>query len=341
MNRDFLRGVVVATLASLFLHALVPVGGPGPARVQRRGHQVARLGPWAVPRDHRERNLDLATLTIDRARIRVRPAPAGPEPKTEAPRLAAYRGLGSWIDIFNTWVWDHPWATVSKMHDRGVETIYLQTATHGSTNPVVHPKVTKQFLLAAHRHDMRVVGWYVPSFARPGRDYRRSLFGLRFGAKKHGFDSFALDIEATNVDNIHKRNVRLLWMAKRLRRAAAPGYPLGAIIPDSHSLYWPDFPYKRVASIFDVMVPMGYFTFRAEGYKHVQRYTENNIRTIRKETGRKTPIHVIGGLADEVGVPAARGFAKAVRKKRVLGASLYDYPITDDKTWDELAERIP
>jgi hypothetical protein len=113
------------------------------------------------------------------------------------------------------------------------------------------------------------------------------------------------------------------------------------VIPDSHSLYWPDFPYKRIASIYDVMVPMGYFTFRAKGFKHVERYTEHNIRKIRKETeDRKTPIHVIGGIADEVGVPATRGFVRAVRKEAVLGASLYDYPITTEKTWRELSERL-
>ena len=228
------------------------------------------------------------------------------------------------------------------MHKRGVETIYLQTATHGSGTALVFPEATAQFLIAAHRNDMKVVGWYVPSFARPGRDFRMARKGLLFETKGgHRFDSFALDIEAPNVDNIHKRNRRLLEISRKLRRSAGSDYPLGAVIPDSHSLYWPDFPYKRIAAIYDVMVPMGYFTFRAEGFKHVERYTEHNIRTIRKETGdKKTPVHVIGGIADEVGVPAARGFAAAVRKNRVLGGSLYDYPITTEKTWQELSTRL-
>ena len=228
------------------------------------------------------------------------------------------------------------------MHKRGVETIYLQTATHGSENSVAYPKRLGAFLVAAHRRKMRVVGWYVPSFARPGRDFRRARAGMIFATKGgHRFDSFALDIEAPNVGNIHERNLRLLEVSEALRQAAGPDYPLGAIIPDSHSLYWPRFPYKRIARIYDVMVPMGYFTFRAKGFKHVERYTEHNIATIRKETGRKTPIHVIGGIADEVGVPAARGFARAVKKRKVLGASLYDYPITTERTWKELATRIP
>jgi hypothetical protein len=256
--------------------------------------------------------------------------------------LDSYKGLGSWIDVFNSWVWAHPWRTVKKMDKRGVETIYLQTATHGSDDAVVYRDATRAFLMAAHRRDMRVVGWYVPSFTRPQRDFRRSREGMLFRTKAGDrFDSFALDIEAPNVDNIRKRNQRLLELSERLRRVAGERYPLGAVIPDSHSLYWPNFPYKRIASIYDVMVPMGYFTFRAEGFKHVERYTEHNIRTIRKETKDKdTPIHVIGGIADDVGVPATRGFVRAVRREAVLGASLYDYPITTEKTWRELSQRL-
>ena len=135
------------------------------------------------------------------------PPERGPEPVEGNPRvsLAAYKGLGSWIDVFNSWVWAHPWRTVAKMHKRGVETIYLQTATHGSDSAVVYPDATRAFLMAAHRNGMRVVGWYVPSFARPGRDFRMARKGLLFETKGgHRFDSFALDIEAPNVDNIFK-----------------------------------------------------------------------------------------------------------------------------------------
>jgi hypothetical protein len=332
---------VFAAALSLLLHALIP-GLPFVARARHhRKVTVATLGDWRLPRSSRPTKTHLAPLQHDRNRIDINLGPLASEPQRKH-ILVSYRGLGSWIDIYNAWVWAHPWRTVAKMHKRGVETIYLQTATHGSTSAIAYPKEVGAFLVAAHRNDMRVVGWYVPSFARPGKDFRRARTGLRFETKGgHRFDSFALDIEAPNVDGIYKRNVRLLEVSKKLRAAAGTDYPLGAVIPDSHSLYWPRFPYKRIAAIYDVMVPMGYFTFRAEGFKHVERYTENNIATIRKETGRKTPIHVIGGIADEVGVPAARGFASAVKKKKVLGASLYDYPITTDKTWKELSTRIP
>ena len=343
MNRDFIKGACFATGFCLLLFGMFPGLAPGRRDHGRRRVAAADLTALQVPKQKpkpKKADVALGKLHADRANIDVNlGSPA------EAPRentLVAYRGLGSWIDVFNSWVWAHPWRTVAKMHKRGVETIYLQTATHGSGTALVFPEATAQFLIAAHRYEMKVVGWYVPSFARPGRDLRMARKGLLFETKGgHRFDSFALDIEAPNVDNIHTRNTRLLEISRKLRRAAGNDYPLGAVIPDSHSLYWPDFPYKRIANLYDVMVPMGYFTFRAEGFKHVERYTEHNIRTIRKETGDKsTPVHVIGGIADEVGVPAARGFAAAVRKNKVLGGSLYDYPITTDKTWQELSTRI-
>jgi hypothetical protein len=46
---------------------------------------------------------------------------------------------------------------------------------------------------------------------------------------------------------------------------------------------------------------------------------------------------VIGGIADDVGVSAARGFIRAIKEHEVLGASLYDFPITSDETWKELS----
>ena len=342
MNRDFMKGAISATCVCLLLYGLFPGAAPrGGDEQDGRRISISRLGGWRLPRAPKQTRVRFADLSSDRKHIEVNlGADQTVEPSHTS--LAAYKGLGSWIDVFNSWVWAHPWRTVEQMHKRGVETIYLQTATHGSDGAVVYPEATKAFLLAAHRRNIRVVGWYVPSFTQPLRDFRRARAGLRFHTKSgHRFDSFALDIEAPNVDNIFKRNARLLDISRKLRSAAGDDYALGAVIPDSHSLYWPDFPYKRIAGIYDVMVPMGYFTFRAEGFKHVERYTEHNIRTIRKETeDKETPIHVIGGIADEVGVPAARGFVNAVRKEAILGASLYDYPITTDKTWKELSDRL-
>lgn len=254
------------------------------------------------------------------------------------PQLAAYEGLGSWVDLFDRSPWRNPSWTVRKMDARGVRTIYLQTATYGSPAPVVYPKKVAEFIASAHRRNMTVVGWSVPSFTTPEKDFWRARAGALFETGKgERFDSFALDIEANIVDDIWLRNHRLIVLSDRLRKTVGPNYPLGAIIPDSHSRYWPDFPYKKIAKRYQVMIPMAYSTFSTHGYKGVRDYTASNIKTIRQRTGDPTtPVHVIGGIADDVGVPAARGFIKAIKKHRALGASLYDFPITSEKTWKAL-----
>ena len=258
---------------------------------------------------------------------------------TEGLSLAAYEGLGSWVDLFDRSPWRNPSWTVRKMDARGVRTIYLQTATYGSPASVVYPKKVAEFIASAHRRNMTVVGWSVPSFTNPKKDFRRARAGALFKTRKgERFDSFALDIEANIVNSIWLRNHRLIELSDQIRKAVGKNYPLGAIIPDSHSRYWPDFPYKQIAKRYQVMIPMAYSTFTTHGYKGVRDYTAANIKTIRRKTGDpKTPVHVIGGIADNVGVPAARGFIKAIKKHRAVGASLYDFPITSEKTWKELS----
>lgn len=252
--------------------------------------------------------------------------------------LSAYRDLGSWIDIYDSWPWAHPTLAVRKLHARGVRTIFLQTSNYGAKEPIFRPRQTGRFLKAAHRRDMKVVSWSVPSFANPQKDYHRARAAILFRRRGHRFDSFGLDIEAPIVRNVWRRNRRLLDLSKQLRALVGPDYPLGAITPDPvKSLYWPDFPYKRLKSLYDVFVPMGYFSFRAHGYKDVKRYTVKSIRVIRRESeDRDVPIHLIGGIGGETETPEVKGFVRAVRGNGVLGASYYDFAVTSEQEWRQL-----
>lgn len=253
--------------------------------------------------------------------------------------LSAYEGLASWVDIFNERPWDNPSGAVKKMAKRGAEAIFLQTSTYGQSGGIYDEDAVDEFLYHAHKRGMKVIAWYVPSFDQQDVDFRRIKRAIRYRSPGgHRFDSFALDIEATNVGDISLRNKRLIKLSNRIRREAGSSYPLGAITPDPiASLYWPEFPYKEVAERYDVFVPMGYFTFRADGYKEVKEYTTANIQKIRRETGTpEVPIHFIGGIADDAEPAELKGFVKAAREKEVMGASLYDYPITSRRSWYEL-----
>ena len=252
--------------------------------------------------------------------------------------LGAYRDLGSWIDIYDAWPWAHPTLAVRKLHERGVRTIFLQTSNYGAEDPIFRPRRTTRFLRSAHSRGMKVVAWSVPSFDRPQKDYHRARAAILFKGRGHRFDSFGLDIEATVVGNIWRRNQRLLDLSKRLRALVGPDYPLGAITPDPvKSLYWPNFPYQRLNRLYDVFVPMGYFSFRADGYKDVKRYTVASIRTIRRESkDPSVPIHLIGGIGGETEGPEVKGFVRAVRGHDVLGASYYDFAVTSELEWEQL-----
>ena len=253
--------------------------------------------------------------------------------------VSSYEGLGTWIDLFNRGPWKNPAHTVARMDRRGVSTIYLQTSTYGSDSAIVHPKHTGTFIDAAHERGLRVVGWSVPSFRWQKADLHRALAGIRFRSRSgEAFDSFALDIESTLVGDISVRNERLMRLTKRVRKQIGSGYPLGAITPDPvMASYWPNFPYRKVARRYDVIVPMGYFTFRTHGFQGIKNYTDVGIASIRRRIGNSDiPIHFIGGIADEVGVPAAKAFVRAVKRGKAIGASLYDFPITRPETWKTL-----
>jgi hypothetical protein len=252
--------------------------------------------------------------------------------------LSAYEGLGAWIDIYDRGPWAHPTKTTQRLRRRGVRTIFLQTSNYGARAGIFRPARVGGFLKAAHRRHMDVVAWYVPSFSHSKRDLWRSLRAIRFRSKGERFDGFGLDIEATKVSKVSVRNNRLLRLSNRIRRIAGNAFPLAAITPDPlASLYWPRFPWSAVARRFDVLVPMGYFSFHASGYRKVLGYTTRAIRKVRRATRHvRRPIHLIGGIGGDAGRLSTRAFVRAVRRTDLVGASFYDAPVTSHAEWAEL-----
>lgn len=316
---------VLAVVALLVVGSLSPKGDGAPSGTNLAREERAGVG-------HREEKVRRDSRG---SRADVKLATGGGDGTVD---LAAYKDLGSWIDIYDRWPWAHPTLAVRKLHARGVGAIFLQTSNYGAKESIFKPRQTTKFLKAAHRRDMKVVAWSVPSFDHPQIDYHRARAAILFARAGHRFDSFGLDIEATVVGNVYRRNRRLLDLSRRLRDLVGRDYPLGAITPDPvKALYWPDFPYKRVDRLYDVFVPMGYFSFRADGYKAVKRYTLAGIRNIRRESGDPdVPIHLIGGIGGETKIPEVKGFVRAVRANNVLGASYYDFSVTSDDEWKQL-----
>jgi hypothetical protein len=269
--------------------------------------------------------------------------PASSSPRVQ-PNLAAYRGLGTWVDIYDGGLFRTPERAVHGMKRRGVRTLYLETGNYRTRTDVVQPAAIGRFIEAAHAAGIAVVAWYLPSLTNPPRDLRRSLAAVRLRTPTgQRFDSFALDIEASLVRSISLRNRRLLNLSAAIRQAAGPAYPLGAIIPSPRGMqllpkYWPRFPYAGLGAIYDVFLPMGYFTYRTRSLRAAYDYTVRNAAIIRRATGDPSvPIHLIGGVADAASTAQVRGFVRAARDCGVAGGSLYDFGTTSAGHWASLA----
>ena len=272
-------------------------------------------------------------------------APAGAA--RAASPVAPFRDLGAWVSIFEDEVWQHPERAVADMHRRGVDTLYLQTASSSPGPAVFRPDRAARFLRAAHVRGMKVVAWYLPPYTRPGYELRRALGAIRFRAVDGGrFDAFALDIEtAPGSPSPTLRTRRLLRMSHRLRRAVGDRYPLGAIIPSPYGLsrsrgrrWWPRFPFRDLHAVFDAFLPMGYYTYHGEGPGVAARDTRLNLEILRRETGDPAvAIHVIGGVSGASGRAEGRAFMRSINRHGAIGASMYDYAQMGAEDWSSLA----
>jgi hypothetical protein len=260
-----------------------------------------------------------------------------------SPNLAAYRGLASWVDLFDGKAFKNPPAVVTSMKFRGARTLFLETANYHTAGDVGRPKAIGTFIDAAHAAGIKVVAWYLPGLDNPSRDLRRSLAAIRFRSSTgQRFDSFSLDIEASIVRRVALRNTRLLNLSAAIRRAVGPSYALGAIIPSPRGMqlnaaYWPGFPYAQLADVYDVFLPMGYFTFHTRTARGAYDFTIRNVTIVRRSTGDPlVPIHMIGGVANASTTAQVRSFVQAVRACGVSGASMYDFSTTTPLQWPTL-----
>jgi hypothetical protein len=273
---------------------------------------------------------------------------AGAAASVPARDLRAYAGLGTWLDIYaNKAAWREPGRVVAAMARDGARTLYLQTGNYKQTVDLMRKRAQGRFIDAAHAAGLRVVAWYLPSFASPRQDERRALAAIGFQSPSgQHFDAFALDIEATVVRQIPRRNRRLLQLSARLRSDVGPGYGLGAITPSPIGMspsYWPRIPYRALARLYDVFLPMAYSTPRGVwGSKATLAYMSATVAAIRAGTGNpKIPIHLIGGLSGAMGGGETAGFMRAVAECTPLGYSLYAFPTTPRAAWTALTAPPP
>ena len=293
-----------------------------------------------------------ATLVLtasgsDRTPLAAPSASVAPIPPRTGGDLSSYEGLGVWIDIYDT-SWSRPRAAVKEMAAHGVQTLYLETSNFNRPVSFVDEADVTKFVDAAHASGVRIVAWYLPGFKNVGRDLRRSKAAIAFTTPAgNSFDSFALDIESPTVQDPTARSAALLDLSDRIRHYAGPDYTLGAIVPSPRGMqkiptYWPGFPWTGLASIYDVFMPMTYFTWRVSDEQGAHDYTASNIQLIRSAVGSdQVPIHMIGGIAQDATTAETRGFVHAVRERGLIGASYYTLPGITSGQWAALEKIRP
>ena len=189
----------------------------------------------------------------------------------------------------------------------------------------------------AHARGIKVVAWYLPKFYDLDSDMRRFLAMRDFRANGEGFDGIGNDIEWTrDVPNHAERSVRLIELSRRLRAAmgsaAVSAIPLPPVLIETiNPRYWPGFPWRELAPLYDVWMPMSYWTFRTKssGYRDAYNYTAENVRRTRINLGLpEAVVHPAGGTDNKSNDDDYRGFVRACVDTGSVGGSIYDWRTT-------------
>jgi hypothetical protein len=277
------------------------------------------------------------------------PAPPVLGPITPPPPrdISVYRGLGTWVDAYDFSPQYQPNGapppvtpdSIDDMAAAGVKTLYLQASKDDARSPgdLVNPEILAPMLTRAHARGIKVVAWYLPKFYDLDSDMRRFLAMRDFRANGEGFDGIGNDIEWTkDVPNHAERNLRLIELSRRLRAAmgsaALSAIPLPPVLIETiNPRYWPGFPWRELAPLYDVWMPMSYWTFRTKssGYRDAYRYTAENVQRTRTNLGLPGAIvHPAGGTDNKSNDEDYRGFVRACLDTGSVGGSIYDWRTT-------------
>ena len=174
------------------------------------------------------------------------------------------------------------------------------------------------------------------------------LAASNFEALGYRFDGVAVDIE-WNQDGleVQERNFRFIALSQLLRAATA-GDPLGAIVLPPvqteviNPTFWPDFPWTEIAPLYDVWLPMSYWSFRTEPYGNGYTYNAESVDRLRANLGDPDAlVHPIGGIGGQIDAPPSgtepylarvdqlEGFARSLVDTQSIGGSIYDWLTLD------------
>ena len=161
-------------------------------------------------------------------------------------------------------------------------------------------------------------------------------------------DGLAVDIEATNIDDVPERTRRLVELSRELRAAIDAERPIAAITLSAvhvqvvNPAFWPGYPWAEIGTDLRPRDADGVLVDPQGRAARRGRYVGENIDRIRASTGRDDlPIHVIGGIADGVTPADLDGMVAALEARGAIGGSLYDWATSTAEQWRRLAAPPP
>lgn len=271
--------------------------------------------------------------------------------------LDPYYGLGTWIDGFdyspayaNGGVPPVLAAAVNDMAEFDVRTLFMQSGRLDDRSPDVLEDrwVITEFLMRAAQNEIAVVAWYLPKWTEDDTDLAHLIAAAELDVLGYRFDGLAVDIEWNEDElDVAERNVRLVELSKRLAMAR-PDEPLGAIVLPPvqtevlNTTYWPEFPWRQLAPIYDVWMPMSYWSFRTDPYDNPAKYNSESVQRLRSNLGEADAlVHPIGGIGGQVDAPPPgiepyiahveqlESFAQSLVDTDSIGGSIYDWATLD------------
>ncbi len=263
------------------------------------------------------------------------------------PDTGGFRRLGVWVDYLDYGL--DPASAVRDFAAHGVHTLYLQTARYSSPSDVLYPELVGRWIEQAHAAGIAVVGWYLPGYSEHlATDVRRTvaIAGYRSPAGQR-FDALAVDTEYQGASSsVAEFNSGVASHLARVRAAVGARYPVGAIVPAPLGMAlnpsaWAGFPWSAIGRHADVVLPMSYWSYRhdcpANPLHCPYQYTRGDAAEVARRTG--LPVHVIGGVGDQVTAAGVNDFVDGAVDERAYGGSLYDYRTTAPAFWSDL-ERL-
>ena len=279
--------------------------------------------------------------------------------------VGAYSGLGTWVDSYDSdpvYTSGRPSVSpgdTAQMAASGVQTLFMQAARSDdrATGPTTDPWVLAEFLMNAHADGLNVVGWYLPKWSGDNEDLERLVAVHEFEVLGHRFDGLAVDIEWNRgelEEDAEERSRRLLVLSLQLRdsigAATLGGIVMPPIVTDQiNPDFWPGFPWTDLATLYDVWLPMNYWSFRTEEHADPFYYSGENIRLLRQNLQfDEAVVHGIGGIGAESGdvygadEPLAKLddlalFVRSLSETGAVGGSIYDWATTGNAARERLA----